>query len=78
MNPSMLYIDPAATSILLSSVTAIVVACGAAFIIFWRKLKNGAKNVLNIDENAGKEVESELVIVDDSSAPTEKTDEIVS
>lgn len=77
MNPSMLYIDPAATTALLSSITAIVVACGAAFIIFWRKLKNGAKNVLNIDENAGKEVESELVIVDDAVEPEKESEEII-
>lgn len=77
MGLSILYIDPAATTALLSSVTAIAVACGAAFIIFWRKLKSGAKNVLHIDENAGKEVESELVIVDDSSTPTEEKDESI-
>ncbi len=65
---SMLYIDPAATTALLSSVTAIAVACGATFIILWRKLKKGAKNVLHIDENAGKEVESELVIIDEETA----------
>ena len=34
-----LYIDPAATSILLSSITAIVVAVGASAIVIWRKLK---------------------------------------
>jgi hypothetical protein len=77
MYSSILYIDPAATTALLSSVTAIAVACGAAFIIMWRKLKKGAKTVLHIDENANKEVEAELVINDEETAepaPAETTE----
>ena len=77
MHFGILYIDPAATTALLSSITAIAVACGAAFIIMWRKLKKGAKNVLHIDENANKEVEAELVINDEATtetAPAETTE----
>ena len=74
MNFGILYIDPAATTALLSSVTAIAVACGAAFIIMWRKLKKGAKTVLHIDENANKEVEAELVISDEESAEAATAD----
>ena len=77
----LLYIDPAATTALLSSITAIVVACGATFIILWRKLKKGVKKTLHIDENANKDVEDELVILDEEAtdapeaevAATEKT-----
>ena len=72
MLSNLLYIDPAATTVLLSSVTAIVVACGATFIILWRKIKKGAQKVLHFDENANKEVEDELVITDD-----ETTEEVV-
>ncbi|MBQ9103478.1 MAG: hypothetical protein IJY57_00075 [Clostridia bacterium] len=60
-----LYIDPAATSILLSSITAIVVAIGATAIVLWRKLKKKVSKTLNIDPNAGKEVEEDLVITED-------------
>lgn len=60
----LLYIDPAATTVLLSSVTAIAVALGASFIIIWRKMKRGVQKTLHIDENANKEVEEELVILD--------------
>jgi hypothetical protein len=63
----LLYIDPAATTALLSSITAIVVACGATFIILWRKLKKGVKKTLHIDENANKDVEDELVILDEEA-----------
>lgn len=70
----MLYIDPAATSVLLSSITAILVALGATFIIVWRKLKKKVSNVLHIDENAGKVVEDELVVKEDETPETESTD----
>ena len=75
---NLLYIDPAATTVLLSSITAIAVACGATFIIIWRKLKKGAQKVLHIDGNANKEVEDELVITDETTAetPTETTEEV--
>ena len=63
---NLLYIDPAATTVLLSSITAIAVACGATFIIVWRKIKKGAQKVLRIDNNTNKEVEDELVITDET------------
>ena len=65
---NLLYIDPAATTVLLSSVTTIVVALGATFIILWRKLKKGVQKTLHIDENANKEVEEDLVIVEDAES----------
>jgi MFS superfamily sulfate permease-like transporter len=83
MLSNLLYIDPAATTVLLSSVTAIVVACGATFIILWRKIKKGAQKVLHFDENANKEVEDELVITDDEATEevaeetVEATEEVV-
>lgn len=67
----LLYIDPAATTVLLSSITAIAVACGATFIILWRKLKRGVQKTLHIDENAGKDVEEDLVILDEEAPAVE-------
>ena len=61
------YIDPAATSVLISSITAIAVALGATFIIIWRKMKKGVRKTFHIDENAGKVMEDDLVILDDES-----------
>lgn len=68
---NLLYIDPAATSVLLSSITAIVLALGASAIIIWRKLKKKVQKTLNIDPNSNKEVEDDLVITD-SETPTEE------
>lgn len=69
------YIDPAATTALISSLTAVGVAIGATFIILWRKFKKGVNKVLRKDENAGKIVEDELVITDEeTSSAVENTE----
>lgn len=65
INSNLLYIDPAATSILLTSITAIVAAVGAGVLIAWRAVKKKVNKALHIDENANKEVEGELVLSDD-------------
>ncbi len=71
----LLYIDPAATSVLISSLTAIVVAVGASAIVIWRKFKKKVDKTLNKDPNANKEVEDELVINDETAeaAPAEES-----
>lgn len=65
--PQMLYMDPAAVSVLLTSITAIVLAVGASVIIVWRRLKKKVEKTLKIDPNSGKEVEEELVLTDDNA-----------
>lgn len=65
---NLLYIDPAATSILLTSISAIVVAVGATFVIVWNKMKKKVCKTLHIDENANKEVEEDVVITDEEVA----------
>ena len=72
---TMCYIDPAATSVLLSSITAIALAIGASAIILWRKVKKKVSKTLNIDPNAGKEVEEELVVTDAEVAEEVKAEE---
>lgn len=68
---NLLYIDPAATSVLLSAITPIALALVAAVIIIWRKLKKKVQKTLNIDPNSNKEVEDDLVITD-SETPLEE------
>ena len=70
----MLYIDPAATTALVAGITAGATAIGAAFIIIWRKVKKGVTKTFHIDENANREVEEELVILDDNAEATESTE----
>ena len=68
-NMNLLYIDPAATTAVVASLAAVFTALGAAFIIIWRKVKKGVSKTFHIDENANREVEEELVILDDAQAP---------
>ena len=56
------YLDPSATTILLTSISSIAIAVGATALILWRKAKKKVASTLHIDENANKEVEDELVI----------------
>ena len=62
LNPTALYLDPAATSILLTSITGVVIAISATAVILWRKAKKKVAKALHIDENANKEVEEDIVI----------------
>ena len=71
-----LYIDPAATSILLTSITAVAVAVGASAIVIWRKLKKKVSKTLNIDPNKGKEVEDELVMNDETVSEDQTANEV--
>ena len=73
---NMLYIDPAATTALVSGITAIVVALSATFIILWRKFKKGASKVFHIDENKNKEVEEDLVITDDEIKNSDEENQV--
>ena len=60
----LLYVDPSAVSILITSITAIAAAVGATAIVLWRKAKKKVSKVLNIDPNANKEVEDEIVVTE--------------
>lgn len=71
---NLLYLDPAATTAIVTSISAIAAAVGATFIIRWRKIKKGVTKTFKIDENAHKEVEDELVITDADFAGEEKAE----
>ena len=62
------YIDPAATTVVITSISGSAIAVGATAVILWRKAKKKVATALHIDENANKEVEEELVINADSNA----------
>lgn len=63
------YIDPSVVSYTAQAVVGIAIAAGAVFFVWWRKVKSKVSKKLGIDENAGKEVEEDIVINDtDNSA----------
>ena len=75
MTPVLSYVDPSVMSYAVQAIAGVAIACGVVFGVVWRKLKRNAQKVLKIDENAGKEVEDDIQIVDTSasSSPKEAT-----
>ncbi len=67
MIPAAAYVDPSVTSMAIQAIAGVVVAVAAVAGVMWSKAKKKAKQVLNIDENAGKTVEDEVVVFDDET-----------
>lgn len=67
LSPKMLYIDPSAVTVAVSSISGIVIAVGAAAAIWWTRAKKKAAEKLHIDTNAHKEVEDDLIINSEES-----------
>ena len=67
------YIDPSHVTLVIQVISGIVIALGATFYVVWSKIKKKASKVLGIDENAGKEVEEDIVI-DEEEIKTEEKD----
>lgn len=59
MNHMMLYIDPSVTTYLIQAVAGVVIAVGAGLAIYFHKAKKKVNEKFGIDENKGKEVESD-------------------
>lgn len=57
------YIDPSVTTYVIQAVAGIVIALGAAVSIYWRKAKKKINDKLGVDENKGKEVESDEITI---------------
>ena len=65
ISPAFAYIDPSVMTYAIQVVAGIAVSVGAVVGIWWRKAKKKVQNTLGIDENAKKEVEEDVVIMDD-------------
>ena len=76
MVPAFAYVDPSVTSMAIQAVAGVVVAAAAVAGVLWSKAKKKAKQVLNIDENAGKTVESDVVVFDEAEKADEAKEEI--
>ncbi|MCD7845181.1 MAG: hypothetical protein LUG57_04895 [Oscillospiraceae bacterium] len=69
------YVDPSVTTFAIQAVVSVVVVAGAVIGVVWRKAKEKAMNALHIDENAGKEVEDDLVVFDETKPEGEAAPE---
>lgn len=56
-----LYIDPSVMTYTVQIIAGVVVAAGAVIGVLWRRAKKKVQDKLGIDENAGKEVEEDIV-----------------
>ena len=64
LTPNALYLDPSTATVIITSISGVVVALGAAAVIAFRKAKRKVAKTLHIDENANKEVESDIELND--------------
>lgn len=55
------YVDPSVMSYTVQAIAGVAIALGVVFGVIWRKVKKGANKALGRDENAGKELEEEIV-----------------
>lgn len=57
----LLYIDPSVMTYAIQAIAGVVIAAGVAVSFYFRKAKKKINDTLGIDENAGKEVESDEI-----------------
>ena len=55
------YVDPSVMSYTVQAIAGVAIALGVVFGVVWRRLKKGANKALGRDENAGKEIEDEII-----------------
>lgn len=71
------YIDISSVSYVLPIVVGIAVAIGSWVYIHFRRVKSKISKKLGIDENAGKEVEDDIVISDEETVDATAESEAV-
>lgn len=62
------YLDPSVMTYTIQVVAGVVVAVGAVIGIYWRRAKKKMQNTLGIDENAKKEVEEDVIEINDDAS----------
>lgn len=67
--PAFAYVDPSVMTYTVQTIAAVVIGTGAVAGLMWRRAVRNAKKVLNIDENAGKEIEDDVVILQSDDNP---------
>ena len=60
------YLDPSVMTYAIQVVAGVIVAVGAVVDIYWRRAEGKVQDKLGIDENAKKEVESDVIEINPS------------
>jgi uncharacterized protein YoxC len=71
-SPILAYVDPSVMTYTIQAVAGAIIALGAVIGVTWRIMKKKTQKVLKIDENAKKEMEEDVQIIEDASAQTEQ------
>lgn len=66
-----LYMDPSVITYAIQAVAGVVIAVGAVVVIYWRKAKKKAMEKLGLEEKMKKEVEEDVIVLDESAESTE-------
>lgn len=63
ITPASAYVDPSVMTYAIQAIAGVVIVVGVSVGVIWRRFKRKAAKVLHIDENAGKEIEADVVAV---------------
>ena len=63
VSPAAAYVDPSVMTYAIQAIAGVVIVVGVSVGVIWRRFKRKAAKVLHIDENAGKEIEADVVAV---------------
>lgn len=69
--PAFAYVDPSVMTYTIQALAGVAVALSAVLGVMWRRVRKKLLFILQIDENAGKEVEGDVHRVDPSCAVAE-------
>ena len=61
------YLDPTVVTYAVQIGAGILIAGAAVFVVLWNRAKKKIAKKLNIDENKNKEVEEDVVVLDENS-----------
>ena len=70
VTPAAAYVDPSVMTYAIQAIAGVVIVIGVSVGVIWRRFKKKAAKVLHIDENAGKEVEADVVAVNPENEET--------
>lgn len=60
------YIDPSVMTYSIQAIAGVAIAIGAVVAVFWRKAKKKVTEKLGLENNTKKEVEDEIVVVEEN------------
>ena len=60
------YIDPSVMTYSIQAIAGVAIAIGAVAAVFWRKAKKKVSDKLGLENNTKKEVEDEIVVVEET------------